>query len=59
MDFIKGSVDSLLQNCDSLKRKYDVDFIVNCTGVFAGKLVQDDSVYPLLGENAITISMNS
>ena len=51
VDFIKGSVTSLLQNCDSLKRKHDVDFIVNCTGVDAGKLVQDDRVYPMLGKN--------
>lgn len=53
VDFIQGTVDSLLENCDSLRRAHQADCIVNCTGLAARKLVQDHRVYPMLGMNKI------
>ncbi|XP_028517744.1 uncharacterized protein LOC110248305 isoform X3 [Exaiptasia diaphana] len=49
IDFIQGTVDFLLENCDSLRRTQRADCIVNCTGLSARNLVQDHNVYPRLG----------
>ncbi|XP_031573256.1 uncharacterized protein LOC116307236 [Actinia tenebrosa] len=50
VNFVRESLHGPLRTqCDSLMKKYQVDRIVNCSGVNARELAEDNDVYPATG----------
>jgi hypothetical protein len=49
--FVRETVHGTLRGqCDSLMKKYKSDLVVNCTGVNARELAEDNDVYPMTGK---------
>ena len=49
--FVQETLKGLIKDqVDILKRRFGVQFIVNCTGLGSAELAGDKNVYPLRGE---------
>lgn len=50
--FFKGEIKGkLTEQIENLKEKYNVDLVINCTGLAAKELAGDEKVFPLRGNN--------
>lgn len=54
VQFHQGTINGLLkEQVEAIKRQFDVDLIINCSGVASRELAEDKDVYPETGNNYV------